>query len=112
MARVTMSKAGMVELPKAVRDAHGFKEGVEFEVVDDGRRIFLEVVPQAQPAVGQQKLTSEEFLAVIKKFPRYEGPPVTDEMMHEAINQAAIEDWARLERQWAGENDDDRDQDR
>jgi len=100
MARVKMSEAGTVELPKAVRDAHGFKEGVEFEVTDDGRRILLEVVPPVRPADGQRKLTAEEFLAFVSTFPKYKGPPVTDEMMHEAINQAAIEDWNRLER-WA-----------
>ncbi|MDM9629639.1 AbrB/MazE/SpoVT family DNA-binding domain-containing protein [Rhizobium sp. S152] len=111
MARVKMSDAGTVELPKAVRDAHGFKAGVEFEVTDDGQRIFLDVVPTLRPTDEERKLTIDEFLAFVRSFPKYEGPPVTDEMMHEAINQAAIEDWERLERQWADGAKDDHDKD-
>jgi bifunctional DNA-binding transcriptional regulator/antitoxin component of YhaV-PrlF toxin-antitoxin module len=111
MARVKMSDAGTVELPKAMRDAHGFKAGAEFEVIDDGQRIFLELVAPLHPTDEDHKLSVDEFLAFVRSFPKYEGPPITDEMMHEAINQAAIEDWERLERQWAGEDEDEDDKD-
>lgn len=105
MARVRISENGSVPLPQAVRDAHGWKPGAELEIVDGGRGVVLQPVDsnEADEALST-KLAFHEFLAQI---PRYDGPPITDEMMHEAINQAAIEDWARLERQWSGEDDDD-----
>lgn len=107
MARARMSKDGTVTIPKSVRDAHGLTDGAEFEVIDGGRRIVFEPVPPVEPAdKRKKKLTVAEFLAFLQTFPKYEGPPVTDEMMHESINQAAIEDWERLERQW-NENKDD-----
>ncbi len=107
MATVKMSESGSVELPQSVRDAHGFKPGVEFEIIDGGREITLRPVEDiASDGDLSTKLAFHEFLT---KIPRYDGPPITDEMMHEAINQAAIEDWERLERQWGGEKTDDED---
>jgi len=105
MARAKM-KDGAIVIPKSVRDAHGLQDGAEFEVIDGGRRIVLELMEPVLPAEEQRKLTAEEFLAIVRKFPKYEGPPVTDEMMHEAINQAAVADWERLERQWNEDKND------
>lgn len=57
---------------------------------------------RAEPT--ERKLTIEEFLASI---PRYKGPPVeiTSELIREAIDKAAVEDWERLERQWNEDKD-------
>jgi AbrB family looped-hinge helix DNA binding protein len=101
MATAKMSKTGAVILPKAVRDAHGLEAGAEFEVIDGGSDIMLRPVGTISDA-PEKKLTIEEFLAMRVQ---YDGPPITDEMIHEAIDQAAIEDWQRLERQWNGDKD-------
>jgi AbrB family looped-hinge helix DNA binding protein len=103
MTRVKMTERGTILLPKAVRDRRGFGVGTEFEVVDGGKDIVLKPVDTMAKRGSEGKLTIDEFLA--KRVP-YDGPPVTDEMMHEAINRAAAEDWARMERQWNGGEDD------
>lgn len=102
MARVRMSKDGAVVLPQSVRDAHGLTDGAEFEVIDGGREISLRLV-QSGPVPTEAKLTLEEFLA--KRVP-YDGPPVTDAMMHQSIGRQVREDWARMERQWNDDKDD------
>ncbi|MDE1158340.1 MAG: AbrB/MazE/SpoVT family DNA-binding domain-containing protein [Neorhizobium sp.] len=109
MARVIMSKDGAVVLPQSVRDAHGLTDGAEFEVIDGGREIRLEVVKEEE-ADDRHKRSAEKFLSWLGTLPRYDGPSYTDADMHEAIDQAAIADWERLERQWSGETD-DRDKD-
>jgi AbrB family looped-hinge helix DNA binding protein len=87
MARTRMSSKGQIVLPKAVRDAHGFGEGTEFEVIDGGKEIVLKPVEKA--AAGR-KLTVEEFLAM---RPVYHGPPITDEMIEQAILDEAARRW-------------------
>ncbi|OJT98055.1 MAG: hypothetical protein BGN83_12955 [Rhizobium sp. 63-7] len=89
MSRTKMSKAGAVVLPKAVRDAHGFSEGTEFEVIDGGREITLRPV-EAKAEPPKRTLTVEEFLAM--RIP-YSGPNLTDEMIHKAIEEEAIRRW-------------------
>ncbi len=106
MAR-TWLKHGAVVIPAALRDAYGLKEGAELEVTDSGGEISLKpVLDSRRDAPSRRSLTSEEVLSIVRSFPKYEGPVVTDEMMHEAISRAAIEDWARLERQGHGQADD------
>jgi len=102
-AKAKISDTGEVMLPKALRDAYGLKPGAEIDIADDGNRIVLTPEVVEKPRADQRKLTLEEFLAMRVQ---YDGPPVTDEMMHEAIEQAAIEDWNRLERQWNEDKDD------
>lgn len=97
MTKVKMTAKGMIVLPKEVMDRRGFAAGTEFEVVDGGRDIVLKPVEAHRAEDKTSQLTLEEFLAL--RIP-YDGPPVTDEMMRGAIDKAAIEDWARLERQW------------
>lgn len=101
MVTAKMSKSGAVILPKAVREAHGLEAGAEFEVIDGAGDITLRPVATVS-AVSGKKLTVEEFLAMRVQ---YDGPSITDAMIHEAIDQAAIEDWERLERQWNGDKD-------
>jgi bifunctional DNA-binding transcriptional regulator/antitoxin component of YhaV-PrlF toxin-antitoxin module len=103
MARVRMSKDGAVVLPQSLRDAHGLKDGTEFEVIDGGREIRLEVVKEEEAGSADRKLRLEEFLA---KRVSYVGPPVTDAMMQEGIDKLTVEDWARLERQWHDDKND------
>ena len=88
MARTRMSSKGQIVLPKAVRDAHGFGEGTEFEVIDGGKEIVLK--PVEKPAAGR-KLTVEEFL---DGLPRLRLPvDITDDLIREAIDQEAKRKW-------------------
>jgi AbrB family looped-hinge helix DNA binding protein len=100
MARATMSKDGSVVIPKSVRDAHGLKDGTVFEVIDGEKTIVLTPVVMDVPArLSPGTMTMAEFLA---SLPTYQGPPVdvSADAMRQAIDEAAIEDWQRLERQW------------
>ncbi|WJR66411.1 AbrB/MazE/SpoVT family DNA-binding domain-containing protein [Neorhizobium sp. CSC1952] len=81
MARAKM-KDGAIVIPKSLRDAHGLEDGAEFEIVDQGKLIVLELVEPVEKKDAPKKLTLEEF---IERIPRYEGPPITDEMISEAI---------------------------
>jgi AbrB family looped-hinge helix DNA binding protein len=100
MTKVKMTENGSIVLPKAVRDRRGFSPGTEFEVIDGGLEIVLKPVEGDRIGQGIESMTLEQFLA--RRIP-YNGPQMTDEMIRAAVDQAAIEDWARLERQW---NDD------
>jgi bifunctional DNA-binding transcriptional regulator/antitoxin component of YhaV-PrlF toxin-antitoxin module len=84
-----MSETGAITLPQAVRDAHGFAEGAEFEVIDGDREIMLRVI-EAAPERPKKKLTLDEFVEMI---PRYEGPPITDAMIEEAVLKEAKRRW-------------------
>ena len=87
MARTRMSSKGQIVLPKAVRDAHGFREGTEFEVIDGGKEIVLKPVETTEV---RRKLTVKEFLAM---RPVYDGPPITEEMIEQAILDEAARRW-------------------
>ena len=91
MARVRISENGSVPLPQAVRDAHGWKPGAELEIVDGGRGVVLQPVEAEQEIPAKKKtLTIEEFLAM---RPKYEGPPITDEMIEQAVLEEAKRRW-------------------
>jgi bifunctional DNA-binding transcriptional regulator/antitoxin component of YhaV-PrlF toxin-antitoxin module len=93
MAKVRISPDDVVALPKAVLEAHGIAEGDDVDVSGGRREVRLTVAsPAAEP---QRRLTVEEFTATL---PRYYGPPVTDEMIEEAIAQEVRERWERKSR--------------
>ena len=89
MSRTRMSDKGEITLPQAVRDAHGFATGAEFEVVDGDREITLRVI-EPMPERPKKMLTVEEFIEMI---PRYGGPPITDAMIEEAVLKEAKRRW-------------------
>jgi AbrB family looped-hinge helix DNA binding protein len=89
MATAKMSKTGAVILPKAVREAHGLEPGAEFEVIDGGRDITLRRVA-SKAEQPKRALTVEEFLAM---RPVYNGPPLTDEMIEDAVLEEAKRRW-------------------
>ena len=96
-ARAKVSDAGAVLLPKALRDAYDLKPGTELDIADDGHGIILTPVKTGGEAdEAGRKLAVEEFLA---RIPRYEGPPITDDTIREAIDREAMRDWTRLEHQ-------------
>ena len=45
-ARTKLSSKGQLVIPKTVRDAHGWKEGTEFEFVENERGVLLQPVEQ------------------------------------------------------------------
>jgi antitoxin component of MazEF toxin-antitoxin module len=88
MAKVRISPDDVVALPKAVLEAHGIAEGDDVDVSGGRKEVRLTVAsPAADP---QRKLTVEEFLAM---RPRYKGPPITDEMIRDAIDTEARRKW-------------------
>ena len=106
MAKTRM-KHGAVVIPQSVRDAHGLEDGVELEVIDGEEAILLRPVAAADTSqTSGEPLTVEAFLTLVRSFPRYDGPPVSDAMMREAVAQAAFDDWGRLERQRNEDKDD------
>jgi bifunctional DNA-binding transcriptional regulator/antitoxin component of YhaV-PrlF toxin-antitoxin module len=84
MAKVKISPDDVVALPKAVLEAHGIAEGDDVEVTGGRKEVRLTV---AEP---KRKLTVKEFLAM---RPRYNGPPITDEMIRDAIDIEARRKW-------------------
>jgi AbrB family looped-hinge helix DNA binding protein len=89
MARTRLSSKGQVTIPKAVRERHGWRPGVELEVEDQGDVVVL------RPANPFPPTTLEEVRGCLK----YDGPPYTVEDMHEAIEREARRRWRAFERQ-------------
>lgn len=85
MAIIRLSTKGQVVIPKAVRAAHRWEEGQELEVVDTPAGVLLRV-PSAFAAT-----TLDEVAGCLKGL--YQGPAVSVEDMHAAIDRAMQEDF-------------------
>ena len=79
-ARTKLSSKGQLVIPKTVRDAHGWKEGTEFEFVENERGVLLQPVEQVDPRFPP--ITFEEFVARRIKVDR---PFPTDREIEETI---------------------------
>ncbi len=91
MTKVKVSPKGEFLLPKDIMEAHGFTDGAEVEVSGGQQQIVLKLVEQRQASEsGKEKLTVEEFLA---RRPKYDGPPITQELMDQAILDEAARRW-------------------
>jgi AbrB family looped-hinge helix DNA binding protein len=84
MAVTRVSSKGQVVLPKAVRDAHGWKAGTELEVVNRTSEVVLR--PKADIDERFPPITIEEFFAMT---PKVSGPPITDEEIRETVLREA-----------------------
>jgi AbrB family looped-hinge helix DNA binding protein len=84
VATAKLSSKGQIVLPKKLRDAHGWKEGMEFEIVDKGREIAIKPARQKDPRFPT--ITVEEFLAMI---PKIERPFPSDEEIEKTILEEA-----------------------
>jgi AbrB family looped-hinge helix DNA binding protein len=84
-----MSSKGQVVIPKSLRDAKGIGAGSEVEFVDHPEGVLMRL-PQRK-----KKYTLDDLLNVL---PPYKGPPITDEMMQERMDEAMRERWARKEK--------------
>jgi AbrB family looped-hinge helix DNA binding protein len=83
-----VSSKGQIVIPKTLRDAKGLGVGSVLEVVDHPEGILLKTQPR-------KKYTLDDLLNVL---PPYTGPPITDEMMQERMDEAMRERWARKEK--------------
>jgi AbrB family looped-hinge helix DNA binding protein len=83
-----VSSKGQIVIPKTLRDAKGLGVGSVLEVVDHPEGILLKTQPK-------KKYTLDDLLNVL---PPYKGPPITDEMMQERMDEAMRERWARKEK--------------
>ncbi len=88
MARTKVSSRGQVVLPASIPAGKGWGPGTELEVVDQGNGVFLRKRSRREELFPP--ITIEEFLA---RRPKYEGPPITDEQMREAILEEARRRW-------------------
>ncbi len=88
MTTTRLSSKGQLVLPKSVRDARGWEGGTVFDVIDGGRNAVT-LVKREQDAEGR-KMTLEEFRKLALK---YDGPPVTDKMIKEAVLAEAKRRW-------------------
>lgn len=87
-AKTTLSAKGQVVIPKDVRDALGLKPGQVLDVRRAGNGVLL--------SVSQQKSgrTADEIFAKLREIaPKWEGPPVTDEQMKDAVDTMFRETW-------------------
>jgi AbrB family looped-hinge helix DNA binding protein len=89
MARTRLSSKGQVIIPKAVRDRHGWRPGLELDLEDQADAVVLR---RAKPFPAT---TIEEVYGSLK----YEGPPATIEEMDEAVGESARQMWEEFERQ-------------
>lgn len=92
---VTISEAGSIEIPASVREANGWTAGTELELEEHGRKVVLKPKAKSRREELFPPITLEEFLA---RRPKYEGPSITDEMMHEAILKEAKRRWDEASR--------------
>ncbi|TCQ10042.1 hypothetical protein C8J34_102445 [Rhizobium sp. PP-F2F-G36] len=98
MARVRMSETGMVELPQALREAIGLVPGGEVDITESAGKLVVEPVSAASSETrGGRKLAMEDLLA---RRIKYEGPPITDEMINQALLEEAKRRWYKVQRQW------------
>ena len=78
-AHTTVSAKGQVVIPKAVRDRLRWPPGTMLEVVETSSGVTLR--PREPIRKG---ISWEEFR---RRVPRHEGPPVSIEGMHKAVDE-------------------------
>jgi bifunctional DNA-binding transcriptional regulator/antitoxin component of YhaV-PrlF toxin-antitoxin module len=97
MARVRLSDDGDLHVPLALREALGLVPGGEVDVTEsEGRLVVVPVLGKVAAKPVGRRLTIEQLLAMAVP---YDGPPITDEMMHEAIDREAVRMWTAFEKQ-------------
>jgi bifunctional DNA-binding transcriptional regulator/antitoxin component of YhaV-PrlF toxin-antitoxin module len=87
--RTLFSSKGQLVFPKAIRDAKGFSAGREVEFVDHPEGVLVKL--SSQP----KKYTLDDLLNAL---PPYKGPPITEQMMNDGMDEAMRERWQRKER--------------
>ena len=82
-----ISAKGQVVLPKAARDALDWHVGQRLEVVKHPGGLTLRAIPDRSHA----KESAEAILARIAARNTYRGPKITDEDMHDAVQEIAAQ---------------------
>ncbi|CAN7263509.1 hypothetical protein [Rhizobium sp. LjRoot254] len=90
MTTIKATAKGELVLSKELLEAHGITGEAELEVSGGQKQIVLKLVDAQKAAEPKKTLTVEEFLA---RRPKYDGPPLTDEMINEAISREAVRRW-------------------
>ncbi|MFP5078226.1 AbrB/MazE/SpoVT family DNA-binding domain-containing protein [Rhizobium sp. YIM 134829] len=105
MARTRMSETGELRIPADIRLSLGLTPGREVEISqEDGRLVVAPLASSVSEQAQRGSLTFEQFLA---QRLRYVGPPITDEMIEDAVLQEAERRWDRVRRQWVEDADED-----
>jgi AbrB family looped-hinge helix DNA binding protein len=86
-AQTKMSVKGQVVIPKDVRDALAWKDGMEFDVIKGLNSITLK--PKAQP---RKRISFEELKA---RLPKYDGPYIPESEWEEGIAEMFRKEWLR-----------------
>jgi len=73
--RTKLSTKGQVILPKAIRDRHRWKPGMELDIEDRPDGVLL------KPIGRKKKYTIDDLVGIVK----YDGPPKSIEDMNAAI---------------------------
>ena len=82
--RAKMSSKGQVVIPKSVRDAHGWEDGMEFDIIDEGTSVTFQPVRRFDPRFPP--ITVEEFL---NSRIRIDRPFPTDKEIEETMLEEA-----------------------
>jgi bifunctional DNA-binding transcriptional regulator/antitoxin component of YhaV-PrlF toxin-antitoxin module len=90
MAMTRMSSKGQVVIPKPIRDQAGGQVGREYIVATDGEVITL--TPRQAKTTLSPRLSTQELLA---RRVRWNGTPITDDMISGASAEAAAQRFAR-----------------
>jgi AbrB family looped-hinge helix DNA binding protein len=83
--KTRVSTKGQVILPKAVRDRHGWKAGTVLEIEDGPNGVTL------KPARLFPPTRLEDVVGMLE----YNGPPISIEDMHKAIDEEVLARHAR-----------------
>lgn len=81
-----LSAKGQVVIPKDLRDRLGLRVGEDFEVFDRGEEVVLRRTNGRRSAQARESV--EQAVREIQAIYRYDGPPVTEEMIQQGIESA------------------------
>ena len=87
MEKTKLSSKGQIIIPKAVRDAHGWKEGTEFTVEDTQNGVLLK--PRRSALFPPTKI--EDVVGCVQ----YKGPRKSLKDMKRGMDEAMRERWER-----------------
>jgi AbrB family looped-hinge helix DNA binding protein len=87
-ATTKVSSRGQVVLPAAIRASRHWDAGTELEVIERGDEVVLR--KRSRREEKYPPITWEEFLS---RLPKYEGPPLSDKDIEDAISRSFAEEW-------------------
>lgn len=96
MHTTRLSSKGQIIIPKAVRDAHGWKEGTEFVVEDGPYGIVIKPRPRSEPIF--KPTTIEDVIGCAQ----YDGPAKSLEQIDTELQAAMREQFTREYRRGRG----------